>query len=95
MAGMSEGTKPRRRWFQFSLAGMFWLVAIAAGISWLAWAIMEARYAAHQSAYGHQRLSRWQAEVIHRGPLANMPDSEFRTTDNPSDGLPQRGQPYP
>ncbi len=55
---------------------------------------VRALHAATQSSYGGQRMTRWQAEAIRKGPV-NLPDSEFRQLDNPSESLPQRGQPFP
>jgi len=87
-------TPPRRRWFSFSLRTLFVLVALAACLFWFGAKVWEAHYAAMRSAYGNQRMTRWQAETINRRAKM-LPDSEFRQTDNPSDALPQRGQPWP
>ena len=93
MASMSEGPA-KHCWFRFSIVTTLCLIVIASGLSWFA-TVDAARYAAELDSYGHQRMSRWQAETIHRGALTNMPDSEFRETDSPSEALPQRGRPFP
>ena len=82
------------RWWQFSLRELLGWTVVIAFFCLLASMIAGAKYQARQSAYGGQRMSRWQAEVIHRGPV-NLPDSEFRQLDSPSESLPQRGQPFP
>ena len=81
--------------FQVTLGGMLGLVGCAALLAWFATLILDARHAAQLSAYGNQRMTRWQAEVINEGPLGNSPDPEFLESDKPSGSLPQRGQPFP
>ena len=81
---------------RFTLREMFFGVFIIALACLLVSLILNARHAAQLSSYGGQRMSRRQAEAIHRGPLPNIPDNEFRKTDNlegPFPEFPQSGQP--
>jgi hypothetical protein len=83
MGGMTS--RQRRPFSWYLLTGLAISIPLWALLGWL---IYNAQYAAYETAYGNQRMTRSEAEALASGKfmLSRLPDSEFLSESKEADG---------